>query len=287
MTERSLSRRKCPYSLCSRLITTTPTVPSPNWHRGVGGEHDGRDLIPQHEIMNNLLDGPCPASLMYYPLDNASTVHLSKRAFTDMARMHNAQEYQRARDEAPFKPSDNRSQSARQPGRVGREPPPDSPDWVLGGRADEDVQSTFGNDDLGVPLPDHVEGHSEGRQQPDTIWGGQANNGGNVGIQENAALIRAMQAKASEAHLVLGEVLDGHVRLMGVIEQIEEAKGSIHLLVGGDEPGPTLADALNALEVAREAVQRLATTMNGAWVAPRALVLAREKGEEFIARLYS
>jgi hypothetical protein len=272
--------------LCSHIIDTTPTVPPTFGH--AGGEHDERDLIPQHPINNPLIGGPpCPASLMYWPLDNASVVHLTQRLLKDQARMESAKRYQQALDEMPYRPSDNRSQSARQPGRLGREPAPDSPDWALGGRADEDV-SPHTDAAGGLPVPEGVAGEGMGRSQPHHWTGGGAtNNGGTVGIQEDAALIRLMQAKSSEAQSILRDVLDQQGRVNNAIELIDEAKSQIRILIGTDEPGETLTALFSALNTAQEDARRLSAVMRESWSAPSSLVTAREKGEDFIARLYS
>ena len=155
----------CPFEPCGRAVSIRDTKP-----QGTIEQHN----LPGWSIRTSY-DGPCPASLMPFPLTaNAQQILIDQAR--DLEEME-ARDDLRTADpsnvvELRPKPV---STNLRQPGRMGREPENDSPAWGLGGREDEDV----------VPQGEVVKGKIPTTTQGVSL-GGHGMIGTNAGITRQA-----------------------------------------------------------------------------------------------------
>jgi hypothetical protein len=231
---------RCPFDPCGKTVTVRSTQPRPT--------------IEQHEIAE-WAGAPagmnCPASLMSHPLtpDEERALYeqsqsLAEQIGRDMAREHNDQRYY------PLVSPLAESQTLRNQGRMGREPEPDSEDWVLGGRADEDVfpaQETV----TGV-VPAGVGQYPMGR------------GSGMPTIQESADMARVAIDKGEEALTYLKRVNDLLAEGRRIVSELQ-----------GDSTASTLMDWMTMLNQAHE------TTI----IAKNTVPLASEYGNRFINNL--
>jgi len=250
-------RRDCPYWWCSAIVEVTPVIP-PGKKRNGGLPLDARDggpdrgLIRLHDIVSVFLKGTCPASLMYFPLDSASYLYLSETKYnSDMAKIEIAKRYQEAHTEKPFPPQ-NKSQNLRQPGRMGREPPDDAPEWVLGGREDEDVRSE--REDVVGPVPASTAGFSLGRSS------------GMASITELAGMANAAGVSGNEAHAALNSAIDA----------LDEAT-RIYMAILGDADSGRIRDAITHIRNAKSKCIE----------AKGAIENAAEEGSQFVQNLFA
>lgn len=113
-----LGKRGCPYSYCSAFVTTVTSIDPQTQQE--------RTLLVTHDISNPILSGPCPASLMDFPLEAGAMEHLRERAKQDARKI--AESYSREHYRSRISDVDE-SGRIRGPHRIGREPDDDSDDW--------------------------------------------------------------------------------------------------------------------------------------------------------------
>lgn len=227
----------CPFIPCKLNVAVLPTLIAPGVPRGT---------VEMHAVNNGTKT--CPASLIYYPMD-IPTLEMIADQF------NNWQGHGWLKNETPPDlptTAEPVHKSLRNPGRMGREPEPDSPDWYLGGRQDEEVVAS----NSGAPIA----------PVPPSTGGGPVGRGSMASIDEMAGYINSAGAEGAAAR-----------------ESLEAAKGALErarqavLALGGDMSSQTLTDmqgfyymAIGECDSAMGHIDR-----------------AHDKGQEFIARLYS
>lgn len=241
---RHASRHGCPYHWCAAVVEMVEiTEEGVNAPYGVDvGALGPRKVIVAHEIENPFLSGTCPASLMYYPFDLGTYIYLNETRYNQDSERIEEGKLDHIRRASRMIPGQgmppNQSQSARQPGRMGREPDADSDDWGLGGREDEDTRVQYGSDDLAMPLPDDVEGHAEGKHQPPTIWSGLSTESGGTGMTSIPEL-------AAQANSAIAKLQEAHANAETTRTLVKEAIGTINLILS-NSTGETVSSALHA-----------------------------------------
>lgn len=227
----------CPFRPCGKAVTLRDSAPMP--------------LIEQHNISNlahPVIAGmPCPASLMSWPITLAARVLLDQQE-RDM------EDHIRRSGQGPKDPpGDGKmagpSQNLHHPGRIGREPEPQAPEWHLGGRVDEDVIPA---EDVKVgKVPPDTEGH---------------NLGGNVSITETANRAQAAIRATEDATAALKTAEDEIMKARGIVQELM-----------GDGQGETLLNWMAMLN------QMHSTVIISKNTEP----VASEFGRRFIANLFS
>ena len=193
---------QCPFALCRQYVEVLPTKPNP--------------MVEQHDMPDVGIGivRPCPASLMRYP-PRASEI----RALVEQAeslgprtRMAYEQGVQHRIKELGKKYTPAESQSLRQPGRLGREPEPKSPDWYLGGRESEELTP--------VPTPKNTEnppGYALGRDPK------------MASITELANLVNAAGGAGAEAIAALNTAKESLQRAQAACTQLLDQSSSISI----------------------------------------------------------
>jgi hypothetical protein len=278
-------RRGCPYHWCASVVEVSEVIP-PGVNRNGGLPFDAvdggpdRGIIRMHDIKNEFLQGPCPASLMYFPFDIKTYTYLMETRYNqDLARINTERIAQELHGEGSGSRSGS-SQSLRQPGRMGREPGLDSPDWVLGGRADEDVVPV--EEEVHPPISEGVSGHSMGGT-------------GMASLTELAAMINGAGVAGNEAYasveLAKNNIQAANIALLGAMERLDDAVRTYAGVLAESGSSGRVAAALGATQRARNACEAVQATLQGQLhscdEAQSAINDAGEQGNAFVANLFS
>lgn len=256
----------CPYQWCSKTVTLLPAPRYPGTHR------EDTELIKAHELGHPMLTGACPASNMHYPLDEHAEANLREQEENDRIRLPKM-----IVDSVPEKPSkyllpwDERlkppsSQSLRNKGRAGREPEPNSEDWVLGGRDDEDSGKTAGPEDFTRP--------------PMGVIGKPVMGRSMASLDETVGSVNASAMKSGEALTVVQECENELALASAALEE------SRNLIVGAMQQvrSETLANEALMLEQAQNRVSSMVAELERV---KGEIIHAHELGEQFIGNVLS
>lgn len=245
----------CPYPLCGAVVQVTGTGPTPD-HADLNAQF-WKLLIPQHTLDHPRLNGPCPASLMYFPImfGSREAEILRERHEWDLRRLMILFDHD---GEDPSAES-NVSQSLRGPHRIGREPPPRSKDWHLKGRADEDIQP----DAVLHPNAEGIYGRVMGKMSLQDVLGAL-----------NGAAIKLGEGRASTAD-ALDQLHGAQVAFVEARDMVIAAKGN----VTSDTLDTYIAWCQGAINNITDAIANLERVDGSA-------AGAIEKGEEFSGRVH-
>jgi hypothetical protein len=229
------------------------------------GSGTERTMIGKHDIKHPVLSGTCVASYMYLPIDEHTRGIFRAREQAD-SRLISASvtgddnEY-KGRDRVGKRPE---STTLRGPHRIGREPPPDSDDWKLGGRKDEES--------IDRPMPDPP-------KPPD--------NADVIKIGRTMATITEMIAGVNEAGLHGGEAIaalqEAHNALERAVGALEQNLNVLAMLQG-ESTSQTLGDMTAIIRQAETDVRSLREQIKEI---QNAIAASQEKGEELIGRWLS
>lgn len=251
----------CPYTWCSAKFVPTPTGKDPQnvWEiEGASISTLYPFLVPSHTIVHPILTGPCPASLMHYPVmpKSLEAKHLNDAAQRDHDRVDEQldKELRSPVGELPT------SKSLRNRRRIGREPPPRSKDWQLKGRADEDVQP----DAKFHEAPPGVQGQGVGK----------------VSIQETAAALQGAAIKLGEAR---AELADLGGRIQAAIAAVQEGRQAVQA-AKGDVASETLNGYISLCLGAEDAMNKAFAELEDV---PSQLGAALELGEQYSNAIHS
>jgi len=241
--------RPCPYYLCQARVKFLP--------HGTDSQPGKKFIIQRHEIDHPILRGQCVASLMYLPLNEETLARFEEREHEDSRLIHG----EVRRSKPPSGGDAGESTTLRNPGRMGREPSKQSPDWALGGRADEDVQVQPTGKER---IPMGVLGKVVGR--PVTGIDGP------IGALTQAALkggegIAALQALKDGLAVVQGSLIEAR-------DLVAAAQGTASAVLLEEYQGMLNQAFDRALEIL-PTIEESITIINA----------AQEKGEEYIGRL--
>jgi hypothetical protein len=219
---------------------------------------------------------------MYYPIDTATLEHLMERRNQDYPKVSQAVADLEWKRMHPGDTNRNESQSHRGPHRIGREPEPDSPDWALGGREDEDVRDQRTDVTGEVPL----------------TTGGYPITGRGTGmtsIPELSAAVNGARAISAEAAGMLSQVIqafDDHLHFQEIIEKLQEAVGAHSQIMDGvgSESGSLMAangKLIAAIAHVEEAQQACGQALMDCAAARQAVSGSHEDDDRFIHGIHS
>jgi hypothetical protein len=252
---RPVVTRKCPYRLCYENVDFIPVPESPF------GDPP-RYLIKGHIIGSPVLKGRCPTSNMYHPFD-ARTEEYLREALA--SQIQEVREWIRGIAESTIVTSepDPESQSLRGEQRTGREPAdPQSEDWALGGRDDEDVAKDRVT--YKPKIPTHVQGQEVGRFV--------------ASITEVIGHLNVAAMKSGEALSILSGMQD---ELQTVIACIDEASSQV-IQAKGDANVVELDEYVGILATRKETAMHMSRELEEI---REGINITHETGELYIGRL--
>lgn len=274
--------QECIYYWCTALMEVVPTIDeTSNWPEGMwpGRSH----IIRAHPIGSKYLTGQCPASNMYYPIDTNTLQMLVDRRNQDYPIVSQAVadiEWKRAH---PEQSEPNESTTMRNPGRMGREPGPESADWALGGREDEDVHDP--DQDVTGDVP------------PTT--GGYPVTGRGTGmstIPEVIAAVNGARSTSGEGLAIIQQIITAlqyeNLPFQAAIDKLEQAMMFHTAVMDGMGSGSgALMEANGKLVAAitflNESQEAVAKALMDAGAAARAVAGSHDDDERFIQAIAS
>lgn len=263
-------QRKCVYPLCGALVTLA-VVPQ---HPDLPAHDEAKRMQLPHALVHSLLSGPCPGSYMYVgftPFD--PTPEATVRAMDTMYQIHARQlpklifeeHIRELRANNPhLEHPEPESQSLRNPRRMGREPGPESDDWALGGREDEES----GHLQQYAVKPPAMKPGIYGESQGNPV----------MSVHELLGMAQTASLRGGEAHAASQDALNQIEASIGVLA---ECQNIISALQGQSESG-TLREWMYQV---LEAKNSLLETQLRLQEAMTAISSAEEKSDQFKANL--
>lgn len=249
MTKLLITRQPCLYIFCAETTTVSST-------ESLSGGTE--TLVRTHTIVHPILSGTCIMSLMHLPLSLAARLLVEAREHEDSIIIQHA--VREGHSESRGMAGD--STTLRGIRRRGREPEPDSADWQLNGRADEDIK------------PD-----AKRHRNPIGILGQE--------MGHRVATVNELIADINEAALKSGEALGGlqemQNTLSDVLTSIGQARDIIYRVTDNETQG-ALVEYASLLSKAHLEAASLSARLEEA----KGMISAgQEKGQEYIGRLLS
>jgi len=257
-------RISCPYVFCSATVEVKWMQTDPH------NPEAEQQMIPRHEIDHSWIKGDCPASLMWIPFSEQVVEMLTDRAVIDRAAIEQRIERenergQQQRDETaregglfPLRPLYKRG-PGKLPGRLGREPGPNSGVWNPPRPGDPEK-----------PMPTDSGGQSLGRGQG-----------------RHVASTQELVGQITEANVMAGEAAGAAMQCVQTLQaakaSIQGAKSNIAAALDGSG-AQTLTEYLALLEDAEGQIDQAVPALENV---TSNLAAGMERGETMIGRILS